>query len=62
MTALVFNFVDLGLMIPQILGTRSIKTAIERQEIFRKSILASYAQAETAEYVYPPSPVAQRPG
>ena len=54
MTAFVYNVVDLGLMIRQILGTRSIKTAIERQEMFRKSILASYAQAETADYVYRP--------
>jgi len=54
MTAFVYNVVDLGIMIRQFMITRSIKTAIERQELFRKSILASYAQAETADYVYRP--------
>ena len=42
-------------MIRQLFALRSIKTAIERQELFRKSILASYAQAETADYVYRPN-------
>jgi outer membrane protein assembly factor BamB len=54
MTAFVFNVVDMALMIRQFFIARSIKTAIERQELFRKSILASYAQAETADYVYRP--------
>jgi outer membrane protein assembly factor BamB len=54
MTAFVMNVVNIGLMIRQLLSMRSIKTAIERQEMFRKSILASYAQAETADYVYRP--------
>lgn len=54
MTAFVLGVVDIGLMIRQFLGARSIKTAVERQEMFRKSILSSYAQAETADYVYRP--------
>jgi hypothetical protein len=54
MSAFVFSVVDVALLIRQVLNARSIKTAIERQEMFRKSILASYAQAETADYVYRP--------
>lgn len=54
MTALVFSVVDVALLIRQFFIVRSIKTAIERQEMFRKSILASYAQAETAEHVFRP--------
>ena len=54
MTAFVLNVVNMGVMIRQLLQARSIRTAIERQELFRKSILASYAQAETADYVYRP--------
>ena len=54
MSAFVFSVVDVALLIRQVLNARSIKTAIERQEMFRKSIIASYAQAETADYVYRP--------
>ena len=54
MTAFVFSAVDVALMVRQFMMSRSIKTAIERQELFRKSILESYAQAESAEYVYRP--------
>jgi outer membrane protein assembly factor BamB len=54
MTAFVYSVVDVGLMVRQFFNSRSIKTAVDRQELFRKSILASYAQAETAEYVYRP--------
>jgi len=55
MTAFVFSVVDVAILIRQFIISRSIKTAIERQELFRKSILASYAQAEAAEYVYRPN-------
>jgi outer membrane protein assembly factor BamB len=55
MTAAVFSIVNLGLVLRQFFMARPIKTAIERQELFRKSILASYAQAETPEYVYRPN-------
>jgi len=54
MTAFVFSVVDMAILIRQFIISRSIKTAIERQELFRKSILASYAQAEAADYVYRP--------
>ena len=54
MTAFVYSVVDVAIMIHQFFIARSIKTAIERQELFRKSILASYAQAEAGEYVYRP--------
>jgi hypothetical protein len=54
MSAFVFSVVDVAILIRQVLNARSIKTAIERQEMFRKSILTSYAQAETAQYVYRP--------
>ncbi len=54
MTAFVFSVVDVALLIRQFFIVRSIKTAIERQEMFRKSILSSYAQAEAAEYVFRP--------
>ena len=54
MTAFVFSVVDVAIMIRQFFISRSIKTALERQALFRKSILASYAQAEAAEYVYRP--------
>ncbi len=54
MTALAFSVTDVAISIRQALAVRSIKTAIERQEMFRRSILASYAQAETADYVYRP--------
>jgi outer membrane protein assembly factor BamB len=55
MTAFIFSVVDMAILIRQLIISRSIKTAIERQELFRKSILASYAQAEAAEYVYRPN-------
>jgi len=54
MTAFVFSVVDVAILVRQFFITRSIKTAIERQELFRKSILASYAQAEAAEHVFRP--------
>jgi hypothetical protein len=44
----------LAMMYRQFLYARSIKTFIERQSLFRKSILSSYAQAETDEFVYRP--------
>jgi outer membrane protein assembly factor BamB len=57
MTAMVFSVVDLAILIRQVIKARSIKTAIERQEMFRKSILASYAQSESADHVYRPHQV-----
>jgi hypothetical protein len=43
-----------AMMYRQFLYARSIETLIERQPLSRKSILVSYAQAETDEFVYRP--------
>jgi hypothetical protein len=53
-TALVYSALDVAILIRQFLVARSIKTAIDRQELFRRSILSSYAQAEGEEYVFRP--------
>jgi outer membrane protein assembly factor BamB len=45
---------NLVMRFKQFLYARSIKTFVERQMMFRKSILSSYAQAETEEFVYRP--------
>ena len=54
MTAAAISITNLAMMYRQFLYARSIKTFIERQSLFRKSILASYAQAEADEFVYRP--------
>jgi outer membrane protein assembly factor BamB len=51
----------LAMMYRQFLYAKSIKTFIERQSLFRKSILSSYAQAETEEFVYRPHLVYRDP-
>ncbi len=61
MTAAAISITNLAMMYRQVLYARSIKTFIERQSLFRKSILASYAQAETEEYVYRPHLVYRDP-
>jgi outer membrane protein assembly factor BamB len=53
-TAFVYAVVDLGLVLRRALEAAAIKTSIERQELFRRSILGAYNQAESAEYVYRP--------
>ncbi len=53
--AFAFSLVDLALAIRRIFIARAVKTSIERQELFRKSILSVYAQAETDDYVYRPN-------
>ena len=52
--AAALSITHLAMMYRQFLYARSIKTFIERQSLFRKSILASCAQAETEEFVYRP--------
>ncbi len=51
----------LAMMYRQFLYAKSIKTFIERQSLFRKSILSSYVQAETEEFVYRPHLVYRDP-
>jgi outer membrane protein assembly factor BamB len=53
-TAFVYAVLDLGLAVRRALETAAIKTSIERQELFRKSILSAYDKAESEEYVYRP--------
>jgi outer membrane protein assembly factor BamB len=52
---LIYAIVDIGLIWRRALEATAIKTAIERQELFRKSILKAYSQAETQEHVYRPN-------
>ena len=52
--AFALSLVDLGVSLYQAFQAEAVKTSIERQEMFRKSILNAYDKAETAEYVYRP--------
>jgi outer membrane protein assembly factor BamB len=61
MTAAAISITNLAMMYRQFLYAKSIKTFIERQSLFRKSILASYAQAETEEFAYRPHLVYRDP-
>lgn len=53
-TALAMGVTQLVIMYRQFLESRSIKTFVERQSLFRKSILSSYALAESEDFVYRP--------
>jgi hypothetical protein len=61
MKAFAYSAINVGILIRQFFNARAVKTAIERQELFRKSILASYVQAETAEHFYRPNLVFRDP-
>ncbi|RJQ78991.1 MAG: hypothetical protein C4519_11630 [Desulfobacteraceae bacterium] len=52
--AFAYAVVDLGLAVRRALETAAIRTSIERQALFRKSILRAYNHAESAEYVVRP--------
>jgi outer membrane protein assembly factor BamB len=52
--AFAMSLVDLGLSIYQALQTKAVQTSIERQQMFRKSILNAYDKAETEEHAYRP--------
>lgn len=52
--AFVYAVVDLGLALHRSFEAATIQTSIERQELFRRSILGAYNQAESAQYVYRP--------
>ncbi len=52
--AFVYAVVDLGLVVRRALEAAAVKTSVERQELFRKSILSAYNQAESEEHVYRP--------
>lgn len=45
---------NLAMLYRQLVFARSIETFIERQTLFRRSILASYSQSETADLVHRP--------
>ena len=59
--ALALSITNIAMMYRQFLYARSIETFIERQSLFRKSILSSYGQSETEEYVYRPHLVYRNP-
>ncbi len=52
--AFAYALMDLGLAVRSAFEAAAIKTTIERQELFRKSILKSYYQAESEAHVYRP--------
>ena len=52
--AFALSLVDLGVALYQAFQAEAVKTSIERQQMFRKSILNAYDKSETAEYVYRP--------
>ncbi len=52
--AAALSITNLAMTMRQFMYAKSIQTFIERQALFRKSILSSYAQAETDAFVYRP--------
>ena len=53
-TSFVYAVVQIGIIWQKALETGAVKTSIDRQELFRKSILSAYDKGETEEYVYRP--------
>jgi outer membrane protein assembly factor BamB len=51
---LAFSIVELGTMVRNVINNLKIQTSIEKQELFRKSILDSYIKSESQNYVYRP--------
>jgi len=60
-SALALNVVDLAMVIRQVMQAGALRTFMDRQVLFRKSILSAHVQAESDAFVHRPHLVSRDP-